>query len=144
MPVKFTLPNSLDPFSLKPGAIPMLISNNKASDLEKSASLTSAIAGARAAATQFTKKGQNILANSIQHSHANSKGSGQPDSKSLEEGKIVQNNSCEVSCEQSSVSNKPEKSSHIQYDESSNHAQTREDRKQLPGASAKVLFLTEH
>jgi len=53
LPVKFPLPDPRDPFSLKPGSLTFAASK---STLQKSASVTAAIAGARAAATQFSKK----------------------------------------------------------------------------------------
>lgn len=53
LPVKFPLPDPRDPFSLKPGSLTSAASK---SALQKSASVTAAIAGARAAATQFSKK----------------------------------------------------------------------------------------
>ncbi|XP_061945587.1 uncharacterized protein LOC133669458 [Populus nigra] len=56
MPVKFPLPDPQDPFSLKPGSISEEVSENEASGVEKSESLSAAIAGARAAASQFNKK----------------------------------------------------------------------------------------
>lgn len=56
LPVKFPLPDPQDSFSLKPGAISVHITESKANEMEKSASLSAAIAGARAAATQFSKK----------------------------------------------------------------------------------------
>ncbi|KAL3828244.1 hypothetical protein ACJIZ3_017046 [Penstemon smallii] len=55
LPVKFQLPDPRDPFSLKPGSIAATTSN-WISEEEKSPSLVTAIAGARAAATQFSKK----------------------------------------------------------------------------------------
>ncbi|KAF2307005.1 hypothetical protein GH714_023239 [Hevea brasiliensis] len=65
MPVKFPLPNPHDPFSLKPGSISVLFPE-KASEVEKSSSLTAAIAVACAAATQFNMKDQDLLANTVQ------------------------------------------------------------------------------
>ncbi|XP_021307431.1 uncharacterized protein LOC110431931 isoform X2 [Sorghum bicolor] len=53
LPVKFPLPDPRDPFSLKPGSL--TFAANKTT-LQKSASVTAAIAGAQAAATQFSKK----------------------------------------------------------------------------------------
>ncbi|CAD6335201.1 unnamed protein product [Miscanthus lutarioriparius] len=53
LPVKFPLPDPRDPFSLKPGSLTFAASK---STLQKSACVTAAIAGARAAATQFSKK----------------------------------------------------------------------------------------
>nr|DAD19879.1 TPA_asm: hypothetical protein HUJ06_021342 [Nelumbo nucifera] len=55
LPVKFPLPDPRDPFSLKPGSLAPCFAGSKPS-LEKPPSLTAAIAGARAAATQFSKK----------------------------------------------------------------------------------------
>ncbi|GAB4843130.1 hypothetical protein Ancab_013106 [Ancistrocladus abbreviatus] len=52
LPVKFPLPYPQDHFSLKPGSLNVA----KAPDVEKSPTLSSAIAGARAAAAQFSKK----------------------------------------------------------------------------------------
>lgn len=56
LPVKFPLPNPRDPFSLKPGSLASNLNGSKASKTEKPPSLSAAIAGARAAATQFSKK----------------------------------------------------------------------------------------
>jgi len=56
--VKFPLPNPRDPFSLKPGSISEH-PESKACEVEKSSNLSAAIAGARAAATQYTKKNEN-------------------------------------------------------------------------------------
>ncbi|KAF6154800.1 hypothetical protein GIB67_032412 [Kingdonia uniflora] len=55
LPVKFPLPDPGDPFSLKPGSIASHFFGLKVSKEEKSQSLIAAIAGARAAATQFSK-----------------------------------------------------------------------------------------
>lgn len=59
MPVKFPLPDPTDPFSLKPGRVSALTRNLKATEVDKSSSLSLAIAGARAAAVQFAKKDHN-------------------------------------------------------------------------------------
>ncbi|KAK7269134.1 hypothetical protein RIF29_21850 [Crotalaria pallida] len=59
LPVKFPLPNPRDPFSLKPGSISALTPDLKPAEVDRSSSISVAIAGARAAATQFTKKDQN-------------------------------------------------------------------------------------
>lgn len=63
LPVKFPLPNSRDPFSLKPGSISVHFPDSKESEVERSSSLNAAIAGARAAATQFAKKDHSSQAN---------------------------------------------------------------------------------
>ncbi|GAB2228858.1 hypothetical protein Drorol1_Dr00022989 [Drosera rotundifolia] len=54
--IKFPLPNPQDPFSLRPGSLPVIISDASRPEVKKSSSLVSAIAGARAAATQFSRK----------------------------------------------------------------------------------------
>ncbi|XP_072985551.1 uncharacterized protein [Typha latifolia] len=58
LPVKFPLPDPRDPLSLKPGSLSF--SSSGTSAIEKSQSVTAAIEGARAAATQFSKKDQTI------------------------------------------------------------------------------------
>ncbi|KAJ6951565.1 hypothetical protein NC653_040878 [Populus alba x Populus x berolinensis] len=140
MPVKFPLPNPQDPFSLKPGSISVGFSDNKASVVEKSEGLSAAIAGARAAATQFNKKDQNLVSNTTTNSYSNSTSSGRPDSKSLEEDKMLESCSAGGSGEEASVPSKTEQLNPIKCEESSSRGQTREDLKQIPGASAKVLL----
>ncbi|KAH0463541.1 hypothetical protein IEQ34_008123 [Dendrobium chrysotoxum] len=54
LPVKFPLPDPQNSLSLKPGSL--MSSSSKASEVEKSKSVSAAIAGARAAATQFARK----------------------------------------------------------------------------------------
>ncbi|GFP85769.1 activating signal cointegrator 1 [Phtheirospermum japonicum] len=54
-PVNFPLPNPQDPFSLKPGSLASHSACSINYEEEKSPSLVAAIAGARAAATQFSK-----------------------------------------------------------------------------------------
>ncbi|KAL3564856.1 hypothetical protein D5086_032902 [Populus alba] len=139
MPVKFPLPNPQDPFSLKPGSISVGFSDNKASVVEKSEGLSAAIAGARAAATQFNKKDQNLVSNTTTNSYSNSTSSGRPDSKSLEEDKMLESCSAGGSGEEASVPSKTEQLNPIKCEESSSRGQTREDLKQIPGASAKVF-----
>ncbi|OAY42040.1 uncharacterized protein LOC110621963 [Manihot esculenta] len=129
MPVKFLLPNPRDPFSLKPGSISVLFPG-KASEVEKSSSLTAAIAGARAAATQFNKKDQDLLANTVQNNNSNSK-SDEMNGKPLEEHQKPKSNLYEGSNVIPSVSNEGE--------ESSSQRQTHADMKQLPGAPAKIF-----
>lgn len=57
MPVKFPLPDPQDHHSLKPGSVLVRTPSNatRESEPKKSDRLTEAIAGARAAATQFSK-----------------------------------------------------------------------------------------
>ncbi|XP_049408124.1 uncharacterized protein LOC125871543 isoform X2 [Solanum stenotomum] len=58
LPVKFPLPNPRDPFSLKPRSLASSPSSSGTSDVNnRSENLVAAIAGARAAATQFSKNG---------------------------------------------------------------------------------------
>ncbi|XP_020237597.1 uncharacterized protein LOC109816854 isoform X1 [Cajanus cajan] len=59
LPVKFPLPDPRDPLSLKPCSISALRPNLKGTEVDKSSTISLAIAGARAAATQFSKKDQN-------------------------------------------------------------------------------------
>ncbi|EXB93183.1 hypothetical protein L484_024521 [Morus notabilis] len=59
LPVKFPIPDQRDPFSLKPGSIGARFPKSKGSEVQRSSNLDAAIAGARAAATQFSKKDQN-------------------------------------------------------------------------------------
>lgn len=56
LPVNFPLPDPRDLFSLKPGSLASDSNNSKAVKIEKPPSLNAAIAGARAAATQFSNK----------------------------------------------------------------------------------------
>ncbi|XXG40605.1 hypothetical protein AAC387_Pa01g1284 [Persea americana] len=67
LPVKFPLPDPSDPFSLRPGSLASYFSGSKGSENERSQSLNAAIAGARAAATQFSKKGQSNLKSDVQN-----------------------------------------------------------------------------
>ncbi|RXI02046.1 hypothetical protein DVH24_015395 [Malus domestica] len=60
LPVRFPLPNPQDPFSLKPGSISVHVPVSRTSEVVISSSPTAAIAGARAAATQFSKKVQDF------------------------------------------------------------------------------------
>lgn len=61
LPVKFSLPDPRDPFSLKPGSLTFAASKPT---LQKSESVAAAITGARAAATQFSKKDRKAAASS--------------------------------------------------------------------------------
>ena len=74
------------------------------------------------------------------NSYSNSTSSGRPDNKSLEEDKMLESCSFGGSSEEASVPSKTEKLNPIQCEESSSRNQTREDLKQIPGASATVFF----
>ncbi|PON55470.1 Ribosome biogenesis factor NIP7-like [Parasponia andersonii] len=58
LPVKFPIPDPRDRFSLKPGSVAAYFPKSKGSEVQKSSNLDAAITGARAAATQFSKKDQ--------------------------------------------------------------------------------------
>ncbi|XP_039132407.1 uncharacterized protein LOC120269152 [Dioscorea cayenensis subsp. rotundata] len=58
LPVKFPLPDISNPLSLKPGSLPSCKTGSKLSEPGHSCSVSVAIAGAKAAATQFSKKDQ--------------------------------------------------------------------------------------
>lgn len=88
LPIKFPLPNPRNPFSLKPGSIFARFPESKATEMEKSSTLSSAIAGAQAAATQFSKKDQSSHNDAIQNRNIiNAKRIGQFESKSWENNK---------------------------------------------------------
>ncbi|KAM3356572.1 activating signal cointegrator 1 [Capsicum galapagoense] len=66
LPVKFPLPNPRDPFSLKPRSLASSPSSSSTSEVNnRSENLVAAIAGARAAATQFSKNG-NSQSNTVE------------------------------------------------------------------------------
>lgn len=88
LPIKFPLPNPRNPFSLKPGSIFARFPESKATEMEKSSTLISAIAGAQAAATQFSKKDQSSHNDAIQNRNIiNANRIGQFESKSWENNK---------------------------------------------------------
>ncbi|KAB2049597.1 hypothetical protein ES319_A13G187700v1 [Gossypium barbadense] len=133
-PVKFPLPNLRDPFSLKPGSIVASFSNSKASAIEKSSSLSAAIAGARAAATQFSKD-QNIRTNAILNSA--------PDSTStetrtifIEDDRIPDGNLKEGSMEANSAS---KQSDYVEEEGSSSRNQPPTRPEQDSGAPSKIF-----
>ncbi|KAE8720934.1 hypothetical protein F3Y22_tig00017934pilonHSYRG00008 [Hibiscus syriacus] len=133
-PVKFLLPNPRDPFSLKPGSIAASFQDSKASALEKSSSLSAAIAGARAAATQFSKD-QNIRTNTILNNT--------PDSTSTEtqmiyidDDRIPSGNLKEGSIEANSASNQ---SDSVEEEGSSSRSQPPARLKQDTGAPSKIF-----
>jgi hypothetical protein len=73
LPVKFPLPDPRDRSSLKPGSLTF---DAPKSALQKSPSVTAAIAGARAAATQFSKKDHNAAAACTSHVREQCSGNG--------------------------------------------------------------------
>lgn len=66
LPVTFPLPNPGDLFSLKPGSITLGSMNSKPAAVGASSDLSTAIAGARAAASQFSKNAPTRIQNSHQ------------------------------------------------------------------------------
>ncbi|XP_031503320.1 uncharacterized protein LOC116266303 [Nymphaea colorata] len=58
-PVRFPLPDPSDPFSLKPGSLVLRANGTEASKMNSTPNLAAAIAGARAAATQFSRNHEN-------------------------------------------------------------------------------------
>ncbi|KAJ8760529.1 hypothetical protein K2173_015196 [Erythroxylum novogranatense] len=139
MPTTFPLPNPQDPFSLKPGSLLTHSPEIKGMNLEKSSSLTVAIAGARAAATQFNKKEKNYIPDK-QSGYSTLK-SGNQRTTSLGDDQISPSISCEGAIQEPSVSNDPEQQIKKGSDVStaSGHRRTREDLKQLPASNAKIF-----
>ncbi|XP_034218062.1 uncharacterized protein LOC117629624 isoform X1 [Prunus dulcis] len=116
LPVKFLLPNPQDPFSLKPGSISANVPETRTSELERSSSLTAAIAGARAAATQFSKKVQDFET-TPQTNTAQSVRTLPLKSESFEEDTTPSANLSETSNKGALTSNNKEKISPIKYEE---------------------------
>ncbi|KAL5701941.1 hypothetical protein ACHQM5_027221 [Ranunculus cassubicifolius] len=69
-PVSFPLPDPRDLLSLKPGSLLPNSNGSKSSDIENPPNLAAAIAGARAAATQFSRKETTHQTNLGQGKHA--------------------------------------------------------------------------
>ncbi|XP_062006282.1 uncharacterized protein LOC133723478 [Rosa rugosa] len=113
LPVKFPLPNPEDPFSLKPGSISANVDQSRTSEAGRSSSLNAAIAGARAAATQFSKKPQTFPTTSLNDA---AKSVTVPiKSESFEGGRAMTGNFSESSNKESMTSNnKDQISSHNQ------------------------------
>uniref|UniRef100_A0A6P3ZKD5 uncharacterized protein LOC107412308 n=1 Tax=Ziziphus jujuba TaxID=326968 RepID=A0A6P3ZKD5_ZIZJJ len=119
LPVKFPIPDPRDQFSLKPGSISVHFPESKSSEVERSSNLNAAIAGAQAAATQFSKKDQNFqtveTATPIS-TRTRSK------SKLLEESETSCSNFNEGSDKRNLTSNNKGQISGISYSESGNSA----------------------
>ncbi|XWS42564.1 hypothetical protein CRYUN_Cryun16bG0025200 [Craigia yunnanensis] len=132
-PVKFPLPNPRDPFSLKPGSISASFPDSKVSAIEKSASLSTAIAGARAAATQFSK-GPNLGTNTIHNSTPDSTSS-KMRKISVEYNKIPDSNLKEGLKANSAL----EQINYFEEEGSSSHNELPAHLKQHPGAPSKIF-----
>ncbi|KAL5798609.1 hypothetical protein ACOSQ2_003429 [Xanthoceras sorbifolium] len=130
LPVKFPLPDARDPFSLKPGSISVHFSKDKSPTVEKSSNLSAAIAGARAAATQFNKKNQDIQMDIIQNGTADSFTTGKSKDKTLEDDGFKEGTSASAGKEQSYQ---------IRNVESSSHDQRRAELKQSPGPTPNIF-----
>ncbi|KAF3452343.1 hypothetical protein FNV43_RR02776 [Rhamnella rubrinervis] len=123
LPVRFPIPDPRDQFSLKPGSLYVHFPESKSSDeVGKSLNLNAAIAGARAAATQFAKKDQNF-----QTAETTTTSSVRTRSKSLqlEGSETPSTNFSERSDNRNSTSDNREKVSGSSYDRISNSSQPR-------------------
>ncbi|ESQ47426.1 hypothetical protein EUTSA_v10027851mg [Eutrema salsugineum] len=90
--VKFPLPDPKDPFSLKPGSISYSTQEKKPVEIDQLTSLTAAITGARAAAKQFSNKGQSPQTSNI---ITRSKNKGiEEDAESLDTTKMEEEEGC--------------------------------------------------
>ncbi|XP_042516650.1 uncharacterized protein LOC122090937 [Macadamia integrifolia] len=99
LPVKFPLPDPRDPFSLKPGSLTASFVGSKAT-VDKTPNLTAAIAGARAAATQFSKEKKKYKASMVQKDASECTRS-QSEDKIIKDGRSVSGD--EISNEESSA-----------------------------------------
>ncbi|XVF57131.1 hypothetical protein PTKIN_Ptkin06aG0179000 [Pterospermum kingtungense] len=132
-PVKFPLPNPRDPFSLKPGSISASFPDSKASAIEKSSSLSAAIAGARAAATQFSKD-QNVRTNTVDNNP--------PDStRSKLQTTVVEDHKIHDTNLRDALKANPvsEQSNCFEEEGSSSHSKLPANLKQHPGAPSKIF-----
>ncbi|KAL9451018.1 hypothetical protein AB3S75_012715 [Citrus x aurantiifolia] len=129
LPVKFPLPDAQDPFSLKPGSMSTNFPENKSTAVEKSSTLNAAIAGARAAATQFNKKNQDILTNVMQDEKPYALRSGSK--KKSSDGDAFNQGT-------SALAENGERNL-IEHEESSSHDQPRGQLKQDPGAPSRIF-----
>ncbi|KAA8534636.1 hypothetical protein F0562_032105 [Nyssa sinensis] len=136
LPVNFPLPNPQDPFSLKAGSISVYLSESKTSGVEKSSRLNAAIAGARAAAVQFSKKDQHVQTNTIKNVNSNNIiRTGQLKSNSSVEDDIASNKAGTLIC------HNKEQSGCSRYERnSSTHKQlSRTKLSQHPGPPSKIF-----
>lgn len=137
LPVKFPLPNPRDPFSLTPGSIFTKLPASKASEVDTSSSLIAAIAGARAAATQFTKKDDNLPSLTMNSSPDTVKND-QTNSKALKQDSVPCTNDIGRPRTRSLVSNNKEKSIDTKSEGSSSCSKPPTGFERHPGAPSKV------
>lgn len=118
--VNFPIPDTGNRFSLKPGSLSEHFPQSKTSEVEKSASLNAAIAGARAAATQFNKKDQ-----SFQGAKSNDTSSSVRTrlSSKLHENEVMPTNTTDKSNKRDLATNSEEKVSRIKHGGSSGNHQ---------------------
>ncbi|RHN80609.1 putative PUA-like domain-containing protein [Medicago truncatula] len=150
LPVKFPLPDPSDPFSLKPGRVSALTRNLKATEVDKSSSLSLAIAGACAAATQFSKKDHNSQSADRNNKPAKTDANHdeiqaarsynlRPHPRSMEKGNIPSDELNEKFDDGDVSTDHEVKNSSKMNDESSSHHQSpRSDRRQHFMPSTKV------
>ncbi|KAG8061933.1 hypothetical protein GUJ93_ZPchr0003g17473 [Zizania palustris] len=90
--VKFPLPDPSNPLSLKPGALKFDPSKScSALEKTKTPSVTAAIAGARAAATQYSRKDHNVATSSPTQGYRQNRADGSPGNDTPSVSSIVQN-----------------------------------------------------
>ncbi|CAN0892856.1 Activating signal cointegrator 1, partial [Linum grandiflorum] len=141
MPVKFPLPNPNDRFSLCPGSISSQTRSNP-SQVDKSSTLIAAIDSARAAATQFSKKGQNHNSSPIEDSSSTRQYELRSKSSSEQSDEIPPPKSPNV-CdkkEEPKMSNESESDNQIEPEESSSRGiRSQAGSDQRPRASPKLF-----
>lgn len=122
LPVKFPIPDPRDWFSLKPGSIAVHFPKSKGSEVQTSSNLNAAIAGARAAATQFSKKDQNSQTG--QTSTTSSVRTRQMTRKLVEDDENVANDLGETSNSSDLTSDNEEKRNQTEHEGSSSDSQS--------------------
>ena len=152
--MKFPLPDQRDPFSLKPGCISVVSPNSKSSEVDASSGLSLAIAGARAAASQFSKKDQNSQSR-IQENAPDNMNTGREEaeavksyslrsrSRSSEKDKASSNSLDEKYDDRALPSRNEEKRSRNKYEGSNRQNQAHDaDLTQYPQPPSKVCSLS--
>ncbi|KAL5566887.1 hypothetical protein UlMin_030051 [Ulmus minor] len=134
--VRFPIPDPRDKFSLKPGSIS---NKSKASEIQRSSNLNAAIAGARAAATQFSKKDQGSSSQATHNSTPNTIRTRQMKNK-LNEDETPSSNLSKRSNKRDLTSNNEESVDQSMCEESSSNVPPPSaDLKPHPGAPSKIF-----
>ncbi|KAF4346409.1 hypothetical protein F8388_005398 [Cannabis sativa] len=133
LPVKFPIPDPRDRFSLKPGSIAAHYPRSKGAEVQKSLNLDAAIAGARAAATQFTKK--NPTSPTAQNTTPNGDMTRQMKNRSSEEKEGTHT----MNLDGESTSDNEKKTSQIMLEGSSSDFQPSPDSRPRSGAPSKIF-----